>query len=189
MERQCGARHVGCRGFTLIECIVVLVLLGLLGLAGLEALRSLIASYQFARSSDAMSQKAQMVLRRITLELSYVDPADIDVSGTTVTNGTAPAIGYTASLPNGSETHVIFQDGTKLYYGNSTMDIESANLFTDDVVANGLAFSFYDAYNESPSAPSSSTTIVGVSLSMHGSGWLSGTRKTFSTRVFLNKLP
>lgn len=175
------------QGFTLLEILVVIVLLGLLGLVGLEAVRGIVAQYQFARSSDAVTQKAQIALQRITVELGYVKPANLDVSGTTVTDGAAPAIGYTANLPAGDETHGIFQSGTSLYYGAATLSADNAFLLTDDVAVNGITFRFYDTYSATASAPSASTTIVGVSLVMHGSGWPSAVTKTFSTRILLNK--
>jgi len=175
------------QGFTLLEILVVIVLLGLLGLIGLEAVRGIVAQYQFARSSDAVTQKAQIALQRISVELGYVKPTNLDVSGTTVTNGAAPAIGYTANLPAGDETHGIFQSGTSLYYGDATLSVGSAFLLTDDVAVNGITFRFYDTYDATASAPSASTTIVAVSLTMHGSGWPSSVTKTFSTRILLNK--
>ena len=175
------------QGFTLLEILVVIVLLGLLGLFGLEAVRGIIAQYQFARSADAVTQKAQIALQRISVELGYVKPTNLDVSGTTVTNGVAPAIGYTANLPAGDETHGIFQSGTSLYYGDATLSAESAFLLTDDVAVNGITFRFYDTYEATASAPSAATTLVDVSLTMHGSSWPSSITKTFSTRVLLNK--
>ena len=165
----------------------MIVLLGLLGLIGLEAVRGIVAQYQFARSSDAVTQKAQIALQRISVELGYVKPTNLDVSGTTVTNGVAPAIGYTANLPAGDETHGIFQSGTSLYYGDATLSAESAFLLTDDVAVNGITFRFYDTYEATASAPSAATTLVDVSLTMHGSSWPSSITKTFSTRVLLNK--
>jgi len=175
------------QGFTLLEILVVIVLLGLLGMVGLEAVHGIVAQYQFARSADAVTQKAQIALQRISVELGYVKPTNLDVSGTTVTNGVAPAIGYTANLPAGDETHGIFQSGTSLYYGDATLSAESAFLLTDDVAVNGITFRFYDTYEATASAPSAATTLVDVSLTMHGSSWPSSITKTFSTRVLLNK--
>jgi len=175
------------QGFTLLEILVVLVLLGLLGLFGLEAVRGIIAQYQFARSADAVTQKAQIALQRISVELGYVKATNLDVSGTTVTNGAAPAIGYTANLPAGDETHGIFQSGTSLYYGDATLSADNAFLLTDDVAVNGITFRFYDTYGATASVPSAATTLIAVSLTMHGSGWPSSVTKTFSTRVLLNK--
>ena len=74
-------------------------------MVGLEAVHGIVAQYQFARSADAVTQKAQIALQRISVELGYVKATNLDVSGTTVTNGAAPAIGYTANLPAGDETH------------------------------------------------------------------------------------
>lgn len=178
MARNRGSRTTRGGGFSLIEIIVVLVLLAILGVAGTESLHNIVSSYQLARSSDAVVQKTQMALNRMTIELSYVNPANL--TGVNVTSGTATGITYTANLPNGDETHTISQSGTQLLYGTY--------ILTDNVATNGIRFSFYNNFSDaSPSAPSGSTTLVGITLIMHGETWPTGTNQTFSTRVLLNK--
>jgi hypothetical protein len=142
----------------------VIVLLGLLGLVGLEAVRGIVAQYQFARRSDAVTQKAQIALQRITVELGYVKPANLDVSGTTVTDGAAPAIGYTANLPAGDETHGIFQSGTSLYYGAATLSADNRVPLDRRCGHNGITFRFYTRTVATASAECLHN-IVGVSLS------------------------
>jgi len=133
------------QGFTLLEILVVIVLLGLLGLFGLEAVRGIIAQYQFARSADAVTQKAQIALQRISVELGYVKPTNLDVSGTTVTNGAAPAIGYTATLPAGDEAPWDFSKRHQPVLRRChACRSASAFLLTDDVAVNGITFRFYD---------------------------------------------
>ena len=62
-------------------------------------------------------------------------------------------------------------------------------ILTDDVAANGLQLSYYANYaaNATSTFDNTNTTIIGISLKMHGANWDSGLSKTFTTRVTVNK--
>jgi prepilin-type N-terminal cleavage/methylation domain-containing protein len=164
-------------GFTLIEIVAALVLLGLLGLFTTQLLSTVVRGFVLARSSDAVVQKAQIALQRMTSDFSYL---------TLVTSSSQNSITYTANF-NGSETHTIALNGTTVTY---TVD-STAYVLTDAVAAtSGLQFTYFSNYaaTASNTFASGTTTIIGISLTMHGADWDSNQTKTFTTRVTTSKL-
>lgn len=61
------------KGFTLIEIIVSLVLMGIVGLFIGQAIYQVVQSYIFAKSNIEMTEKTQLALTRMTLELQYAN--------------------------------------------------------------------------------------------------------------------
>lgn len=79
------------KGFTLIEIIVVLIILGIAAIALANIITYVMQGYTFARNADQLSQKAQLAMSRIKIELTDV---------TAVSVATADQVDYT--LPRSS---------------------------------------------------------------------------------------
>jgi|GEM_PF-1084503 len=82
MMKQVDNRH----GFTLIEIIVVMVIMGIVAVVLVNVIIYCMQAYIFARNTDQLSQKAELVLARLKVELT--DIAD-------VSNASATQIMYT----------------------------------------------------------------------------------------------
>lgn len=164
-------------GFTLIEIVCVLILLGLMGLFGTQMLSSVVRGYTNARNADEVVQKAQMALQRMTVEFTYIVPANMV--------GTANAIQY--NNPGGSiGNHIISQNGNRILYQQGGTNYT----LLDGVAANSLSFTYSNAYaNAGVAAVTSdpSINLVGISFTMQGDDVSLGLSKTFSTRVKINK--
>ena len=165
-------------GFTIIEVIATLVLLGLMAIFLTPVLTNVVRGYVMTRSTDAVTQKAQIALQRMTIELSYL-------SGSLNPDGKS-SLTYTSNF-NGvsSESHAIFLNGTNVMYNQNSVPY----LLLDSVSENGLFFNCYDTYNSNTTSEcGSNTNIVGISIIMHGHDWANGLTQTFSTRVAVRKL-
>ena len=161
-------------GFTMLEVVVVLVLVGLLALFGTQMLTSVARGYILARSSDAVAQKAQMALQRMTNEFSYI---------TKINASSSTRISYNANF-NDAEDHTIDLSGNTITYTVSG----TPYVLTDSVAPNGLTFTYYNTFNSSPTTTSSSgTNIIEIKLRMRGADWDSGVTQDFTTRVKIKK--
>lgn len=87
-------------GFTLIEMIAGLLLLTIIGVFGSMLLVNIVKSYQWAQDNAHLTQKAQVALTRIAVEMSYAEEDTVDVDD----NDNATTIVYDATYPDGSET-------------------------------------------------------------------------------------
>jgi prepilin-type N-terminal cleavage/methylation domain-containing protein len=83
-------------GFTLIELITVLVLLGIIGGFSGLILVKMVQSYQWADDNAHLTQKAQVALTRIAVEMVYATRIDSGELGSNV-------ILYNAEYPDGTE--------------------------------------------------------------------------------------
>ncbi|MCF8109853.1 MAG: type II secretion system GspH family protein [Desulfobacteraceae bacterium] len=81
------------RGFTLIEIIVALVILGVIAAISTAALVKIVESYQWTKDNAHLTQKAQVALTRIAVELNYA---------TKIENVTGNSIRYDAEYPDGT---------------------------------------------------------------------------------------
>ncbi len=61
------------KGFTFIEVIVCLVLLGLIGVFVGQSFLRVVQSYVFAKTNTQLTEKVQLALTRMSLELQYAD--------------------------------------------------------------------------------------------------------------------
>jgi len=160
------------RGFTLIEIIVTLVLLGPLGATVFGFMGQAVRGFFIARDALEITQKAQIALNRMRIELTYLQK-------TPLPTGTATSINYTANFPDGAENNTIAFDNA-----NGRITFNGVTLI-DDV--GGLTFSYYN--DPSDTAPASSyqasTTLVGITLVMLDSD---GNTATFTTRVVPGKI-
>jgi len=120
-------------GFTLIEVIAVLVLVGILSaMAGIGIVKG-VEGYLFAQSNTETTQKAQLALSRITIELSELSAINSTSSGT--------AIIFT--IPSGSRK--IGLDGTTLKWAADTTVLTSGDILTNSVYGtNGFGVIYFD---------------------------------------------
>ena len=102
------------KGFTLIEIIVVIVIIGIIGVFGSLFLVNMIKSYQWAEDNAHLTQKAQVALTRIAVEMAYADEGSIAVSGNTIT--------YNATYPDGTQ-----ETGNKFELSGSSLMYENEN--------------------------------------------------------------
>ena len=84
-------------GFTLIEMIAGLLLLTIIGVFGSMLLVNIVKSYQWAQDNAHLTQKAQVALTRIAVEMSYAE------ENTVVVDDNANTIVYDATYPDGAE--------------------------------------------------------------------------------------
>ena len=160
-------------GFTLVEIIVALLLLGIVAIFGGQLLTTAIQGYIQARSTDEVAQKAQVALQRMVIEFSYI------AKGDSSTSGNANSFSYNAASLG---QHTIQLDGTNILY---TQD-GSQYIMLDGIAANGLQFKYYDSFNSTVSTSfGQKTTVIGITLVMHGDSWPANLNKVFSTRTTL----
>ncbi|WP_028573972.1 prepilin-type N-terminal cleavage/methylation domain-containing protein [Desulfonatronovibrio hydrogenovorans] len=72
------------QGFTLIELITVLVLVGIVGVFGGLFMVKMVQSYRWAEDNAHLSQKAQVALTRIAVEMAYASGDSIVFSDYTI---------------------------------------------------------------------------------------------------------
>lgn len=121
------------RGFTLIEVIVVLVLLGIVAIAFGNIIISSMQGYIFARNTDQLSQKAQLAMARIKIELTDV---------TAVSYAAADRIDYTSPRNPPSCTaddgcqYSIKRIGSQITLERITAPVIAAQVLVDGLTAN-----------------------------------------------------
>lgn len=162
------------KGYTLIEIIAVLVLLGLLAVFGGQILTTAVRGYVQARSADALVQKAQIALQRMTVEFSYMDPA--------TASGNATLLNYNGGVAINNE-HTVSLSGSNLLYAVGGVNY----VLLDGLADGGLQFAYYNSYSSGSTTDfdAANTKIIGISLTMNGVA--GGAAQQFSTRVTLNK--
>jgi prepilin-type N-terminal cleavage/methylation domain-containing protein len=163
------------RGFTLIEIIVVMIVLGLMALMASFGLERAMDGFVMARENSQVSQKAQIALDRLAIELSNI-PFNTGTSRYTISTGTAGSLTYTTSFGGVNEVHTFNQVNDQLQLDNLPL--------TDLVTANGLQFSYLDINGNAVGGGGADPAlrIIGISLSLRGS--INVTR-TFNSRVAL----
>lgn len=83
-------------GFTLIEIIVSLVLVGIItAFAGMGLVQA-VESYVFSRDTVALSEKAQLAMTRLVLELKFTE---------SISTANANRMDYTSSRGDGTSTY------------------------------------------------------------------------------------
>ena len=105
------------RGFTLIEIVVVIVVLGIMALMGSFGLERAMDGYNLARENSQISQKAQIALDRLAIELSHI-PFNGGLSRYAISAGTAGSLTYTANIVGVNEVHTITQVNDQLRLDN-----------------------------------------------------------------------
>lgn len=159
------------RGFTLIEIIVSLILLGILAAGVFGFMGQAVRGFFVARDALEITQKAQIALNKMRIELTYLDK-------TQAVTGTATSIAYTANFSGTAEAAAIAYDagGNRITWNGVTL--------VDDV--GGLTFAYFDDPAAAASSSYQSTTnLIGITLVMLDAD---GNTATFTTRVALGKL-
>jgi prepilin-type N-terminal cleavage/methylation domain-containing protein len=158
-------------GFTLIEIIVSLVLLGILAATVFGFMGQAVRGFFLARDAMELTQKAQVALNKMRIELTYLQK-------TPAPTGTATSLSYTAIISGGTENNTIAYDagGDRITWNGVTL--------IDDV--GGLTFAYYDDPTAAASSScQSTTTLIGITLVMLDSD---GNTATFTTRLAIGKL-
>jgi len=102
-------------GFTLIEIIASLVLLGIIAIVISLGFTRTIQEYRFTQDNAALTQKAQVALNRMLIELSYYNS-----SGTTATFNTTE---FTFPSNVGTNANITFKlNNGKLTYKDTSVD-------------------------------------------------------------------
>ncbi|WP_169727944.1 PulJ/GspJ family protein [Desulfovibrio inopinatus] len=125
------------RGFTLIEIIAVLVLTAILVVTGVQLLSNIMLGYVSAEQTYQNTQKAQVALDRIVVELTSV------ASMGAITACSQSNITYT----DGTNIFMIYQTGSVVLYNmGGVVGTQDYTLMDDVDQNNGLRFTCYDSY-------------------------------------------
>jgi prepilin-type N-terminal cleavage/methylation domain-containing protein len=148
------------RGFTLIELIAVLVILGIVSVLGSMGLVEIARGFIFSKRSVAAAGQTQVALARLVKEFSAIQ---------SIASATDKTITYTRAP---GETHTV----------SWTSEDQPVTIDGDTLIGNVKSFSlaYYNAYNGSAAAYSSSTAVIQVTLVIKG---YDDTPLTFVDRV------
>lgn len=151
-------------GFTLIEVIVTLLLVGITAaLAGMWIV-SVANGYVFTKMNMDTTQKAQLAMARMTKEFQAIS---------SVTAATANGINYSKPiLPSGSISATLSFTGNLLQINGDTL--------TDEVSAFTLAYCDDVTSTSCPTAWSSTSRIIVITLTLRGAA---NVQSTFTQRV------
>ncbi len=167
------------KGFTLIELIVVMVVLGILMSVGLFGLQRAMDGYNLARASATSTQKAQIALDRITIELSHI--TSLAGAGYNILAGTGNSITYTSNfdVTDPPPRHSIDQNANLV-----RLDTDDTKPLIDGVITNGLQFTYFDGNGNSVAATSTDMHLIGIALTVQVT---STATRTFNARVALQQ--
>jgi prepilin-type N-terminal cleavage/methylation domain-containing protein len=166
------------RGYSLIEIIVVIVVLGILMSVGLFARQRAMDGDSLAQASATSTQKAQIALDRITIELSHIT-YNSSLGRYNISVGTGTSITYIANFGGSDETHTIDQNTSQVRF-----DTDNTKPLTDGVVSNGLQFTYFDGNGNSVAATSLDMRLIGIALTVQVTSTAS---RTFNARVALQQ--
>ncbi|MBU1172924.1 MAG: type II secretion system GspH family protein [Proteobacteria bacterium] len=120
-------------GFTLVEIIVVLLLVSILAATTGLLLTTFVRSYTLVRQSADVSQKAQLALKRMRLELESL--SDVHTAGITT-------LYYRIKPENFPQSdRVLGLDGDLVKLGGA-LPVSAGNILVDEVVS--LSLSYFD---------------------------------------------
>ncbi|MFW6011013.1 MAG: type II secretion system protein [Desulfosalsimonas sp.] len=156
------------RGFTLIEVIVSLVILGVLATVSTIAIVKIVEGYQLAKDNAHLTQKAQVAMTRIAVELNYATEVEIP--------GNSNTIIYTAEYPAEDP------DCTTVSEDNRIRRTQQENLILREgndsyILADGVS-----GFNASrpPEEEDYRDYMVDIELSMEGAN---GVEQNFTTSI------
>jgi prepilin-type N-terminal cleavage/methylation domain-containing protein len=97
------------RGFSLVEMVCVLAMLSILAAAASIGITRSVEQFNFVKYNDALTQKIQVALNRMLVELSYLDRTKNTMAGnsssitfpTTLTSGVVSEPNHTFNFING----------------------------------------------------------------------------------------
>jgi len=136
------------RGFTLIELIAVLVILGIVSVLGSMGLVEIAKGFIFLKKNAAAAGQTKVAMARLVKEFSAIQ---------SIASATSTSITYTRAP---GETHTV----------SCTAENQPVTIDGDTLIGNVKSFSlaYYNAYNGSATAYSSSTAVIQVTLVIKG---------------------
>jgi prepilin-type N-terminal cleavage/methylation domain-containing protein len=161
------------RGFTLIEIIAALVLLGILAATVFGFMGQAVRGFFIARDALEITQKAQIALNRMRIELTYLDK-------TQPVTSSATSISYTADFSGTTENNAIAYDA-----GGGRITWNTTTLIDDVAPSSGLVFQYRTGVGGAAKSTYAAGDIIDITLNMQDSD---GSTVTFTTSVFPGKI-
>ncbi len=171
-------------GFTLIEIMVTLVIVGILATVAGTALVAGINGYMSARENDAMAQKSQLAMARLSRELTEFttipNPGSNAKASSIIVerlSGTgASAVTRTVAIGLDGQSVKIKEDGE-----GTTPDFRQGDVLIDNV--NSLAFSYYRGASAWSPGSDDLRLLSGIRINLVLNRPDAGTTVAFSTTV------
>lgn len=131
------------QGFTLVEVIVVLVLLGIVAIAFGNIIISSMQGYIFARNTDQLSQKSQLAMARIKIELTDVTAVAYDntTKATKITYTVPKSLAPPSCSNDTGCQYTLFLSGTQITLQDVT-NSGTAQVLIDGLTANNNGNNF-----------------------------------------------
>ncbi len=161
------------RGFTLIEIIAALVLMGILAATVFGFMGQAVRGFFIARDALEITQKAQIALNRMRIELTYLDKTQSVASSAT-------SISYTADFAGTAENNAIAYDA-----GGGRVTWNGITLIDDVAPSSGLVFQYRTGVGGTAKSTYATGDIIDITLTMQDSD---GSTVTFTTSVFPGKI-
>jgi prepilin-type N-terminal cleavage/methylation domain-containing protein len=168
-------------GFTLIEIMVTLVIVGILATVAGTALVAGINGYMSARENDAMAQKSQLAMARLSRELTEFTTVPSPIGS----NATATSIIIERLSGDVTRTIAIGLDGQSVKIKEdsegTTPDYRQGDVLIDGV--NSLAFTYYRGTNAWTPGSDDLRLLSGIRIVLSLNRPDAGTTVAFSTTV------
>jgi prepilin-type N-terminal cleavage/methylation domain-containing protein len=100
-------------GFTLIEIIVSLILVGIITVFAGMGLVQTVESYIFSRDTVTLTEKAQLAMTRVALELNYLD---------SISRAEPDLLHYTSGFENNALEYQLKRSGNKVFLKDGQVD-------------------------------------------------------------------
>lgn len=154
-------------GFTLIEMVFVVIIVGIVAAIGSLTLINIIEGFVMAKEASEISQKGQLALSKVAVELDHVNATGIS-DGLFLSDD----LTFTATFNNATENHQIYLDAgaNSLMYDNSVLS---------DMVT-GLDFQYFESDGVSTATVAANIRIIQVTVTLTGDLVPS---RSFTTRV------
>lgn len=143
-------------GFTLVEIIVVLLLMGIVAVVLCNVIVYSMHAYIFARNADQLSQKAQLALARMKIELT--DISEVSTATTTQITYTVPksAAPPSCATATGCQYTILLSD-TQITLEDVTNSAGTKRVLIDGLTANNNGNTFLTYYQTDGTTPWTTT--------------------------------
>ena len=163
-------------GFTLIELIVVLLIVGVVASAAALMLPNFVNGYLMARDGQSISQKAQIAMLRMSLELRSI----LNVTSTAASPASITYTRLSSSTTNPTiVTQILTQNGTTITLSNNGV----VNTLLDNVST--FTLTYYKAGSAHWVCGTDNITLLSYIVINLGETCSNGTVVNFSTAVSL----